>query len=141
MCWSLALVAFLWKMHRSYGMSIVDTVQDNSLSPKIEHPDGVVISLAEDWFMGFYTHVTAPELMNFCAPLGWNCCHNVTTGALNILYYMSGNLTMVNGLAIAFDDIVAAITPDFNISLVPDDEVDSNPRQSGFLELQPPRGA
>ena len=135
MDWSLALVMMLWRIHTSYGMSIVNTVQDISISPKIETPAGVDLTAAEVWFVEFYTHVTAPELVEFCAPLGWTRCHNVTSGALNILYFVSGNLSMITGLATTFDDIIGAITPDFNISLVPDDEEDSNPMQPGFLEL------
>ena len=78
--------------------------------------------ITEDRFVEFNTHVTTPELAEFCAPLGWTRCHNVTSGALNISCYVSGNLSMTNGLATVFDDIVGAITPDFNISLVPVDE-------------------
>ena len=96
---------------------------------------GVDLTEVEVWFVEFYNYVTAPELVEFCAPLGWTRCHNVTSGALNSLYFVSGNLSMISGLATTFDNIISVITPDFNISLVPDDEEDSNPMQSGFLEL------
>ena len=102
-------------------------------------PAGIDLTQVEVWFVEFYKYVAAPELVEFCASLGWTCCHTATAGALNSLQYVSGILSMISELANTFDNIISVITPDFNISLVTVDEVDSNPMQSGFLELS--RGA
>ena len=115
--------------------SIVNAPEDISSGT----PAGVDPTQVEVRFAEFYNHVVAPELIEFCASLGWSCCHNVTAGALNSLQYVSGIMSMIIELANTFENIMGVITPDFNISLVTVDEVDSNPMQSGFLELS--RGA
>ena len=110
------------------------SADDFPVSPKIEIPSGIDVADVDVWYFILYDFVDDTDMDSFCASLGYSLCHNVTSGAMGKLVYVSAPFEEVNLLANTFDNLVDAVLPDYNVSLIPDNEDDEHGAHSGFLE-------
>ena len=113
------------RVHRS--AAVVAKSVDDLVLAKVENPMLQSLDAVNEWVIVFNVEMPQELYESVCLPLTTDFCYRITPGLVMKMIYLQGGWQVLLDIATPYLQHIVAISPNYEISLVPDDEDDQKP--------------